>query len=299
MKILLDMKRNFLILLMLCLSATAYSQLNPMGSIYYQNQYLANPAMAGIEKGFELNAGYKAQWTAIEGAPTMQSVTGTYGSNSGKVGLGLAFYNENAGVIQRTSFKGTYAYHLPLNNDDSFLDFGLSAGFMNEWIDFGKVSGNQSDLSLANFNQRKAYFDGDFGFAFRNRRLNIQGSLPNLKSLFDRDFSRNVVDRSLYFAAVGYKFFNPSGVLSLVEPKVAYRGVQNYKDIVDVGVNAQFWGNKLFLNTIYHSTNSVSVGVGTTYQNRLNILAMYTSNTSDLQNYSNGEFEVSLKYNFR
>ncbi len=27
------------------------AQLNPMGAIYYQNQYLVNPAMAGSDRG--------------------------------------------------------------------------------------------------------------------------------------------------------------------------------------------------------------------------------------------------------
>ncbi|MNR16024.1 hypothetical protein D3C85_1325910 [compost metagenome] len=202
-------------------------------------------------------------------------------------------------MIQRTSLKGTYAYHLPLNNESSYLDFGLSAGIMNEWIDFSKIRGDQGDLSLTNFNQRKLYFDGDFGIAFRNQNLNIQAALPNMKRFFNRDVARTVVDRATYFAAVSYKFLNPNKVLSVIEPKFSYRGIDNYRDIVDLGLNTQFWTNKLLLSTIYHSSNSVSVGAGTTYQNQLSILVMYTTNTSALQNYANGEFEVGLKYNFK
>lgn len=284
---------------MLFLSTAAYSQLNPMGSMFYQNQYLSNPAMAGLEKGTELNATYKAQWTAIEGAPSMQAVTATYGSKSRKVGLGLSFYNEKSGVIQRTNFKGTYAYHLPLNSGDSFLDFGLSAGLMNEWIDFSKIRGDQSDIAFGNFNERKLYFDGDFGVAFRTGNINVQAALPNLKRFFNRDLKRAVVDRASYFAAASYKFHSSNAVFSEIEPKVSYRGMENYRNIVDLGLNAQLWGNKMLLSTIYHSTSSITAGVGTTYQNQLSILVMYTSNTKDLQNYSNGEFEIGLKYNFR
>jgi len=291
--------RIFLSLCTLFLSTAAYSQLNPMGSMFYQNQYLSNPAMAGLEKGAELNATYKAQWTAIEGAPAMQAVTATYGSNSRKVGLGLSFYNEKSGVIQRTNFKGTYAYHLPLNSGDSFLDFGLSAGLMNEWIDFSKIKGDQSDIAFGNFNERKLYFDGDFGVAFRTGNINLQAALPNLKRFFNRDLKRAVLDRASYFAAASYKFRSPNAVLSEIEPKVSYRGMENYRNIVDLGLNAQLWGNKMLLSTIYHTTSSVTAGVGTTYQNQLSILVMYTSNTKDLQNYSNGEFEIGLKYNFR
>jgi len=288
------------IVIALITTSNAFSQLNPMGSMYYLNPYLANPAFAGIEQGWELNGSYKAQWTAIDGAPSMQSVSATYGTPNKKVGLGLSFYNESASVIRRTSFKGSYAYHLPLNNQTSFIDFGLSVGIMDEWIDFAKVRGDLSDQSLYNFNERKIYFDGDFGITFRNKNLTIQGALPNLKRLLDKDIRRNVTDRSLYMASIGYKFINNNGsALASVEPRVAYRGVENYKDILDVGINTQFFGNNLLLSGIYHSTNSVTFGAGTTYKNKLSILCQYTTNTKDLQTYSNGEFEIALKYNFK
>ncbi|MFC3363683.1 type IX secretion system membrane protein PorP/SprF [Pedobacter fastidiosus] len=294
------MKKILTAITLLGLGLSAQAQLNPMGSMYYQNQYLSNPAMAGIESGWEINAGYKAQWTAIEYAPAMEAVTATHGSDNGKVGLGLNFFNDRAGVVQRTSVKASYAYHLPLNSGKSFLDFGLSAGIMDEWVDFNRIRGDLADASLYSFNQRSLYFDGDFGMAYRNGSLTVQGTLPNLKRLLERDVERTVADRSLYMAAVSYRFASKNGsALSSIEPKVVYRGVENYRDILDAGANLEFFGNKLLLSGMYHSTNSATIGAGTTYRNRLTILTQYTTNTSDLQSYSNGEVEIALKYSFK
>ena len=294
------MKKILIATILLGLGLAGRAQLNPMGSMYYQNQYLANPAMAGVRSGWAVSAGYKAQWTAIEYAPAMEAVTAEHGSGNGKVGLGLNLFNDRAGVVQRTSAKATYAYHLPLNGGRSFLDFGLSAGIMDEWVDFNRVRGNLTDPGLYNFNQRGIYFDGDFGLAYRNGGLTVQGALPNLKRFLDRDIRRTVADRSLYMASAGYRFENSNGsALSSIEPKVVYRGVENYKDILDAGANLQFFENKLMLSGMYHSTNSVTLGAGTTYKNQLSILVQYTTNTSDLQNYSNGEAEISLRYSFK
>lgn len=293
------MKRLVLILLLFGLSKLAIAQINPMGATYYLNRYILNPAMAGIETGWTLNAAYKAQWTAINGAPQMGSFTADFGSIDQKVGVGANFYSETAGVINRTSFKGTFAYHLPLAKDNkSFVDFGLSGGVMNEWIDFTKVRGDVDDVQLRNFNQRALYFDGDFGAAYRNQQLTIQGSLPNLKRFFKRDVRRNVADLALFFTAISYKFNLDPTRMSTFEPLVSYRNVQNYKDIVDIGANFEFNDSRLMLTTIYHSTNSVTFGAGTNYQKKLSIIAQYTSNTSDLGNMSNGEFEVGLRYKF-
>ena len=277
----------------------AIAQLNPMGSAYYQNQYLMNPAMAGIEKGWELNGAYKAQWTSIDGAPNMQALTATYGSEGKKAGFGMLLLNDKAGSVKTLNIKGTFAYHLELNNEKTKIDFGLSAGVMDEFIDRSEVIGDLTDVAIGNFNERKLYLDADFGVALRTENLTLQGALPNMKRFLKRDVERNLVDRSLYMAAISYKFLNQDAKLTSIEPKVAYRSIENYKDIIDAGVNFQFNGDKLMLSGVYHSTNSVTFGAGTTYMKKLAILAQYTTNTSDLQRYSNGEFELAVKYNFR
>jgi type IX secretion system PorP/SprF family membrane protein len=288
--------KYFLTILILWISTTTYAQLNPMGSLYFQNPYQANPALAGIEKGWEINAGSKIQWTAIEGAPIMHSATATFGTISQKIGLGFNIYNENAGVFLRTAVKGTYAYHLPLNDENSFLDFGLSAGFTSEWIDYEKVIGDLTDHAISHFNQRKLYVDGDFGMAYRNEHLTAQVAIPNLKRFLSRDVNRNTIDRSLGMASVSYRLY---GENFTIEPKTMYRRIENYKDIIDLGAQFQCMEEKLAINAVYHSTNSITFGIGTIYQKQLTINCFYTTGTSDLGKYSNGEFEIALQYKFR
>nr|WP_233166851.1 PorP/SprF family type IX secretion system membrane protein [Pedobacter sp. ASV2] len=290
---------NTIIFMCLCATNLAYGQLNPMGSTYFQNQYLINPALAGIENGWSIGGAYKAQWTEIEGAPSMQSITGEYGDIDKRIGLGMNLYSESAGVIKRTSVKATFAYHLYLNQlMTNFIDFGLSAGAIDEWIDHNSVKGDLDDKSLSNFNKRKTYFDGDFGIAFRNKALTIQGSLPNLKRFFNFDLERTIADRARFLTAISYKIKFGGDNLTEIEPKVVYRGVQNHTDIIDVGANFSFFQERMTLSGIYHSTNSITFGGGTLYKKSLSILVQYTNNTSELRNYSNGEFEIAIKYKF-
>lgn len=293
------MKRILIISLLFIVFQKGYGQLNPMGSIYYQNQYLANPAMAGSEIGWELNAAYKAQWVTIDRAPRIQAISATYGSENKKVGFGILFYNDVAGVVERTSFKATYAYHLPLNNKTTFIDLGISAVFMNEFINHNKVIADPGDVSIANFDERTLYADADFGIALRSSGFTLQAAFPNLKRLLKRDEQRNLVDKSLFITSISYKYISEERSLTSVEPKIAFRKVQNYKNLLDVGTNFQFNGDKLLLSGMYHSSGSITFGAGTTYKNKLGILAQYTTNTTDLQGLTNGEFEIGLKYNFR
>ncbi|ANF53292.1 hypothetical protein A0O34_21975 (plasmid) [Chryseobacterium glaciei] len=64
-------------------------------------------------------------------------------------------------------------------------------------------------------------------------------------------------------AAVSYKFTNPNFT---IEPKAVYRGVENYKDMVDIGGEFICFENKLMMSAMYHSTHSVTAGIGTFYQ---------------------------------
>src|SRR5579885_2727710 len=65
----------------------AHAQLTNIQSIYFQNQYLANPAMAGMMPQLNLNMDYHQQWIGVPGSPTLTTFTADYNSGN-KVGLG-------------------------------------------------------------------------------------------------------------------------------------------------------------------------------------------------------------------
>jgi len=176
----------------------ANAQLSQMGAAYFQNQFQANPAMAGMEKGLNLNMGYLQQWSNIPGNPTVQTITADY-SITEKAALGLNFYNDRSGLFSRTRTVASYAYHLPLNSEEQKLSFGLSLGFMSERVNPEDIKGNINDPNVAAFNQRETYLDGDFGLAYTDQKLNVQASIPNMKSFLNKDINGNTVDRSTFF----------------------------------------------------------------------------------------------------
>src|ERR1043165_2874600 len=129
----------------------AYAQLTNIQSIYFQNQYLANPAFAGIEKQLNLNMDYHQQWIGVPGSPTLTTFTADYNSGN-KVGLGLNVYGNNAGLINKPRIMGTYAYHIRLNDKGAKLSLGLSIGFGDAHISESGIVGDQGDLAVSQFN---------------------------------------------------------------------------------------------------------------------------------------------------
>lgn len=290
---------RFVYPLLICLLAgrqQANAQLNPMGSLYFQNQYIGNPAMAGMDHKLKMNLGYRTQWNNIPGSPTLQTITADYGFNN-RVGVGLNIYNDKAGLFKRTRAVASYAYHLPLNAADQHLNFGLSLGFMNERISSEDINGDANDANLINYNQRDTYIDGDFGIAYTSNHFSIQAALPNMKSIFKKDLIENAVDRSTFYSAVSYKFQLSGGNNGFdLEPKIAYRGVKGFDNILDAGANLSYGSNRVSLFGMYHSSESATFGMGLNYQ-ALGIYGMYTTATSALSGYANGDFEISLRLN--
>ena len=277
-------------------SYRASAQLLPLNAQYFQNRYLVNPSMAGIGSGLNINGSFRKQWSSIPGAPLTQSLT--LDQQAGKVGLGVNIYNEKAGGIQRTKAVGTFAYHLPLNSDDQKLNFGVSFGASQDKLDIGSIRNSDlSDPSIARFNDRGYNFDGDFGISYTSNSLTVEGAVPNMRSVFTND-NLNLADRPTFYSAISYKFAMGSGINGIsLEPKGVFRGIKNYKNLWDAGLNANFANDKLYLMAMYHSTENATIGFGMNYKSTLYFMAYYNTATSAISGYTDGDFELNIRVN--
>lgn len=278
------------LLLLAALGQRATAQLNPLGSQYYNNQYIVNPAFAGQDHGLRVNAAYRKLWSGIPGSPLTQNLTVDYGT--GKVGLGLNVNNESSGLLRQTRAVASYAYHLPLDSGRNHLSFGLSLGMMDQRVRDSEIAGNPNDITVGEYNGQRTYLDGDFGAAFVSGGLTLQASIPNLKSFFKKDVVK-LADMVTFFSAVGYAFPLKGGME--LEPKVAYRGVRGFDNMVDAGAQLSLSQKRFMLMGMYHSSGSATFGLGLDIARRYLVSGMYTTQTSQLSGYTNGSFEVNLR----
>ena len=277
------------------LGLSSKAQLNPLSSQYYTNQYLINPAFAGAGQGLKVNGAYRKLWSNVPGSPLTQNLTADYGF--GRVGLGLTVNNESAGLQRQTRVVGSYAYHLPLSGDNQQLHFGVSLGFMSQRLENADIYGNPSDPMVGQYNDRKTYLDGDFGVSYTSDHLNIQASIPNLKSVLKKDVIK-LADVATFYTAVSYRINLSEGAEGVdAEPKVAYRGVKGFDNIWDAGAQIGIADRQAFLLGMYHSTKNATFGLGMDYKRQYLISATYTTQTSALSNYTNGSFELNLRLN--
>lgn len=287
---------QLLLLALIMQAGTASAQLNPFASMYFQNQYLSNPAMAGMGRGLNLNVALRQQWTTLPGSPQMQAVTADYYASS-RMGLGINLTNDEAGLTRQTRTLVTYAYHVQLGGNNQRLSFGLSAGITDQHINYSEVDADQGDNQVMRYNNQNPYLDGDFGAAYTSDHLSVQAVLPNLGHLIRQNTLTAGVDRSIFFTAVSYKIALTDFLGgSTLEPKIVFRGIHGYTDILDAGANLVIRDELLDFFALYHSTQSESFGFGARLIKDLHLIFFYTTETSALRTYANGDFEVALKY---
>ena len=287
----INTKHFVIIVSFLFLSSALSAQINPLGSQFFQNKYLANAAMAGIDQGFNANFGYREQWGKIAGSPRSTSATTEYRANN--VGVGLNFYSDQAGLLNNTILKGTFAYHLPVGANEQEIHFGFSVGLNRLQFNNQDIVAAPNDPVAQDFNERAAAFDGDFGFAYTNQKFTLEGSFNNIRNQVQNS-TKGDVDYNTFFTAISYEFELTDWKLS---PKASYRGVNNYKNILDLALELKTISEDFGAIGIYHTNNSLSLGLSYQHKKQWELMSFYNTATKPLENYTNGSFEIGLRVN--
>jgi type IX secretion system PorP/SprF family membrane protein len=277
-------------------ASNTQGMLEPSGTIFFHNQYLGIAALAGIYSGLHLNAAHRRQWqNSIEGAPVSTFVTADINTGN-RGGVGLNLMADEAGLIKRTRLALSYAYHMPLSaTRNQVLHFGMSLSFDFQRVDMDKIDGDITDPSLMAYNARDNYFGGDFGMAYTDDHWTIQSSLPNIRAMFT-GVSRGINGGTLVYTAAAYKL-KTEGAVNSVEPKLAHRAIRGYDDIIDAGVNVSFLDNVANVMAVYHTSKSVTGGIGVNIKKTATIQLMYTAQTGGIKSYVDGSYELGATIN--
>ena len=293
MKVKMNIKYLFVLFGLININ-TALAQLSPMGNMYFYNQYLGNPAMAGATEKVNLNLLFRKQFNEVPNAPIYQMFTGEF-AYTDRAAVGLNVDLSKSGLINYTRIMGTYAYHLPVSNTGK-LHFGVSVGIAKESINSADITAENYDPVVNRFNDRGYRLDGDFGVAFTDEKLNVQATWLNLHNQLNTDPNFVAgINYATLFTAASYKI--PAGKDLTVEPKVVYRGIKGMDNIVEGGLGLTYQ-QKFNLFGLYHSTNNATVGLGFKYD-QFNISGIYSIGPSAIRSFTGGDFEIGLGWTLK
>lgn len=296
--------RNFGLLALLFLSATVATkaQQDPQYTQYMYNTQVVNPAYAGNREVLSFGLLGRTQWVSLEGSPE----TGTFTVNSpiglyDNMGLGLSIVYDRIGPAMESNVVVDYSYSINLSYDTK-LAFGIKAGLDMLDVDYSR---------LTIFNPNDAYFQTNVdnelrpqigaGLYLNTDKFYAGLSVPNFLNSrhYDESALENAntddiaIERLHYFFITGYVFdlnenlkFKPATLVKYVSGSP-----------LQWDVSANFLINEKFtLGASYRWTASLSALAG--FQISPNFFAgiAYDYQTTDIEMYSDGSYEVFLRF---
>lgn len=163
----------------LCLVVAFPSQAQDISNFsqFFLNPYTLNPSYAGIEGRSAFFLAYRKQWTTIQGAPVLANFSYHTALNK-RLNIGLNLNNDKRGITNTSSVLVTAGYTIPIDNE-TFVRFGLSAGYAYNSIDWDKV-GTFTDPVLSNLLTKNSFLLGNAGVSFHKKTFHGGIALPNI-----------------------------------------------------------------------------------------------------------------------
>jgi type IX secretion system PorP/SprF family membrane protein len=270
----------------------------PQYTQYMFNDFVINPAIAGVDNYFQIRTNHRFQWVGLMDPPVTNSL-GFYGPHAKQpMGYGAYVYNDVTGPTSRTGFTGSYAYNIAIT-DDIRLSMGISASIMQYRIDGTQLNPRDvSDPSILQVVSTSYLPDvGIGGYLYADEfyvGLSLAQLLNNNLKIFD---NRNGLNRlKTHINLVGAYKFQINDVW-LVEPSLMIRGTVPKELKFDLTARAEW--NKTFWGALaYRYQESVGILIGYRYEEQLLFGYSYDIGISSLRKYNTGTHEIMIGYRF-
>ncbi|MEO9801811.1 MAG: PorP/SprF family type IX secretion system membrane protein [Reichenbachiella sp.] len=277
---------------------------------YYINNFLINPAITGIEKYIDIQAGYRRQWTHLDGAPANAYLTihSPFGSKNGKKmgftheseergsyyslsnfrykshhGAGLTFRSESIGPFESIELKASYAYHLPLSSR-WMLTTGISVGTIGHQLNQNKVITSLSDDQLVT------------GFSNGYSPLLNLGILLYSKSFYlGGSYIKNpgkIYNRRNYYLISGMRFRDAFQVWTF-NPFVIFRNSAGFINF-DFGIKAQ-WQSWLWFGANYRTNKAFSYFTGFNLNPQMGFSILHNIRFKDHTDSNQSTYEMAVQ----
>lgn len=267
------------------------AQQDPLYNLYSFNQFMINPAYAGIYNNFNANLITRKQWAGIEGSPltNMLSLTSSVGS---QFGAGLLLVNDRLGINNNMEGQAAFSYKIVSNK--STLAFGVQGGFINYRYDYNELNlafVDDEGLDMNNDGFSKANFGAGVFYMTDTYFLGL--SVPRILNVEVNDGVNNSTRyKPHYYLSGGFIIKSNSINGFLLKPSALIRYTES-QTAIDLSVNA------LFANTIWAGVtlrNLDGIGINTQLQINRSFRFGYSFElpTNELVQSNFGTHEVSL-----
>jgi type IX secretion system PorP/SprF family membrane protein len=310
-------KPAFILLLFLIGNLTFGQQL-PLYSQYLYNKFLINPAVAGSDGYTSVNLTAREQWVGYSGAPRTFSFSmqtrvlkkkyiikqsrvkrQVYRPKyDGKVGLGGYIFSDKNGLVQRTGFQASYAYHMWLQNSTQ-LSLGLALTGYHYKINEKEINFEDPNEPWLNNNLRRGMFvpDVTFGAYLLNANYSFGFSADQLfeaSAKIGNYAYKNFKMNRQYYLFGSYDF--SSGSYIEIQPSFLLMMSEQLKPQADIGItyiyNQDFWAGLAF-----RTSGALIANLGVKYYN-IFIGYAFDFTLQEIQRITYGTHEITFAVKF-
>ncbi|RMA58458.1 PorP/SprF family type IX secretion system membrane protein [Ulvibacter antarcticus] len=299
------MKSSYFTIIILVLFGifTGSAQQDSQYTQYMYNTQIVNPAYAGTGDVLSFGLLLRTQWVSLEGAPK----TGSFSINSplglmDNMGIGLSVVHDELGPSVESNINVDFAYAIS-TSDTGEISFGLKAGLDILDVDFSKLNLNPNtpDSRFENNIDNKLQPQIGAGVYFNTEKFYLGASVPNFlttkhfdtNSLTNTQSSAIAAERLHYFLIAGYVFdlsdnlkFKPATLVKAVSgAPLQWDASANFLINEKFTVGASYrWSAAVSAMLGFQASKGIFIGFGYDYQ------------TTDLEEFSDGSYELILRY---
>jgi type IX secretion system PorP/SprF family membrane protein len=222
------------IVLLLLFTSAANAQQDPLYAQYLLNPFVINPAFAGLNNGMNIMAGYRTQWTGMEGHPQTLNASAHTSLVNNKVGAGILFSSDRIGNITNSETNIAVAYKIKFN--ESIFSFGMQAGFQNYRSDYSDLNIFDPGDNAFTGGERGSRLNVGAGAILKSERFFIGLSAPRmLPTTFKNGGQEFELYNQHYYLAGAYVFYVNERIR--LKPSILLRGVKGAPVSVDLAMN--------------------------------------------------------------
>jgi len=306
--------KKLIIYIILLFSISVFPQQIPIHTMYLDNNFLINPAVAGYNHCWDIRLQNLSQMSGFNTKPNTQVLTfhtrvervGKYDHSgnlqrnnmikkTGRVGLGGYIYNDSNGPFSRKGFSFTYAYHLIFDKiKNQNLSFGLSMG-INQYT-FTTETINQElllDQAIINAQEPTILPEANFGVYYYSTKFFASFSATQLFQNAINFGGSNTADysyRTRVYLGGGYKYkindiFDVSGSVF----------IKTYETkAIQLDINPKlFYKTNYWVGLSFRTANSIHYSVGVKYK-MINFSYAYIHSFGDVNQYINGSHSILI-----
>ena len=303
------MRRYLIHIWLVMLVGNVSAQQIPVSSLFVENPFLFNPAVAGTDNGFKIRMDNRFQWMGFTDAPITNQLS-AYGPHKLRnIGYGGNISYDATGPTSMFKMNGAFATNFAINFDIR-VSLALNLGLIQYRVDGTQIEWDDGieDLKYPKTVMSSFLPDAGTGLYVYHHDwfvgLSAQQLFNNNIKLVKggEDSKRNRLNTHFYGYA-GYKFYSTDKHW-VIEPVILARKVVATSFQFDITGKVtymeQFWGGLNVRNTFQSSQsfNAIAIMAGYIHERRIHIGIAYDYSLGKMRTLSAGTIELVLGYNF-